>query len=869
MSKAIVIPIIVVCCYQFFLISANPSYDKNINNATSARFVETISANADSSSSERQVPEITKVFPEEVKQGEKLGVSITGTNTSFCFFQGTAVINNIDGVYVKKDTFTIASPNWDPTQQTSVEAQFSIPVDAPLGSYILAVIQKPNSDTILLKDGLTITDKPAIISIEPDRAEEGETLSVEITGNNTEFWLDQGAVNNVKSVYFEGENRKNIIAAKNYYPTSKTTINATFAMPWGVPFYGHKLHVIQISNNDTASYDNDYYFCINSNSRPRLGLPKPRITEQGENFSTLLQCWATTFVTIQGNDTVENVRRILLKNDNVSIESSGFFILSSTKLRAEFPIPDNVPVGQYHVTVEKKNDSVIACYNGLIIKESLDPEVGPTPNLQEQGNTFTMTISGNEETRFQVAQDTVMINNVNTVQLMNGNEIIIPDSFTVDGEHHLLADFSIPESATVGFYELLVIQKANNDTALCKKGFHILQKSTPSIIRTNPDSVLQGTESVGVWILGYATEFVIEQGDSTIPNVSRVYLRKETSIIEGTIGTLKYKGNFSAQFDFPFTKPLGLYDVLVELKSSVPITPLQGRFRVLETRPALIAPLDRTDGVFLASTFTWHSMPGALAYQLTLARDIDFSEVVVDSQDIKDTTIVISQLTGNTPYFWHVKAITSSGSSPYSDIWSFITEPVFHMITAQADSHGTITPSGFISVLENMDKTFEIIPDSAYIIKEIFIDGSSIGDSSFYTFPSVTSGHTIRATFIPHTAIIFNNTKDNSHKKTTHPFIAIPNPVNTHCNLINFYFAADELYTASMRIYDAVGNLVHKSKHTITPNNENDQFVKFCSWNLKKQNDIIVAAGSYLAVLETIDKDGSVMVFKAVVGIKK
>jgi len=71
-----------------------------------------------------------------------------------------------------------------------------------------------------------------------------------------------------------------------------------------------------------------------------------------------------------------------------------------------------------------------------------------------------------------------------------------------------------------------------------------------------------------------------------------------------------------------------------------------------------------------------------------------------------------------------------------------------YTITASADSGGSISPSGAVTVDEGTDKTFTIAPDSIfYEIDDVLVDGNSVGPESSYTFTNVTKDHTIEASF--------------------------------------------------------------------------------------------------------------------------
>ena len=70
------------------------------------------------------------------------------------------------------------------------------------------------------------------------------------------------------------------------------------------------------------------------------------------------------------------------------------------------------------------------------------------------------------------------------------------------------------------------------------------------------------------------------------------------------------------------------------------------------------------------------------------------------------------------------------------------------VITVTADEHGKIAPAaGTITVPKGESKTFTITPDSGYHIKDVLVDGKSVGAVSTYTFENVVDNHTIHATF--------------------------------------------------------------------------------------------------------------------------
>ena len=70
-----------------------------------------------------------------------------------------------------------------------------------------------------------------------------------------------------------------------------------------------------------------------------------------------------------------------------------------------------------------------------------------------------------------------------------------------------------------------------------------------------------------------------------------------------------------------------------------------------------------------------------------------------------------------------------------------------YAITASAGDGGSISPSGRVSVARGRDKTFTVRPGDGYAVKDVLVDGESIGAVESYTFENVRTGHTIKAIF--------------------------------------------------------------------------------------------------------------------------
>ncbi|MGC9101473.1 MAG: InlB B-repeat-containing protein, partial [Caldisericum sp.] len=89
-----------------------------------------------------------------------------------------------------------------------------------------------------------------------------------------------------------------------------------------------------------------------------------------------------------------------------------------------------------------------------------------------------------------------------------------------------------------------------------------------------------------------------------------------------------------------------------------------------------------------------------------------------------------------------------------------------YTIKASAQTNGVIKPSGNVVVNEGDTRNFLIIPNPGYKIKDVLVDGKSVGAVNAYTFENITSDHTIEAQFEP---ITFTITSSSSLGGTISP----------------------------------------------------------------------------------------------------
>lgn len=85
---------------------------------------------------------------------------------------------------------------------------------------------------------------------------------------------------------------------------------------------------------------------------------------------------------------------------------------------------------------------------------------------------------------------------------------------------------------------------------------------------------------------------------------------------------------------------------------------------------------------------------------------------------------------------------------------------ITHTITAAAERGGAISPNGKTSVVSGERKIFTITADDGYMVKDVLVDGVSVGAVKTYTFEKVTKMHTITASFEKKTDNSFRDFSD-------------------------------------------------------------------------------------------------------------
>ena len=92
--------------------------------------------------------------------------------------------------------------------------------------------------------------------------------------------------------------------------------------------------------------------------------------------------------------------------------------------------------------------------------------------------------------------------------------------------------------------------------------------------------------------------------------------------------------------------------------------------------PTLLTPVNDANFIATQTTFSWQSAAGATGYDLQIATDVSFEEIVHTIVGIAGTTHTLSHnqmLQQETTYYWRVRTHDATGTSNYSAAFDFHT----------------------------------------------------------------------------------------------------------------------------------------------------------------------------------------------------
>ena len=392
---------------------------------------------------------ITYIYPTNGSQGYTISINIIASSNAH-FTQGPTPV-----VWLSYGTSTIYADSVDINSNINIVSHLTIPMFATIGYWGLNVqdsidgtITKPNSFYINLNPYI-----PQIQSVNPSIANQGQSMQVNINGQNTHFtlgggstiWLSKGAntINSVSSV------------APNDY-----TIVSQFSIPTNAVSGSWDVNV-QNSIDGLITKSNGFY--INSTTNPpQIISIVPDSVEQGQSLTLTINGTNTNF-TATGGTTV------WFKHDTTQMNPLTTTVINDSTININLCVPSSATLGYWNIHAFNVTDSLLIKYNGLYIKNPNIPLIiSLDPDSAEQGQSLVVMLSTNY-THFTSGLTP-------DVWLRNGSSSIYYDSINILSDSLLKLYFNIPIGTTLGFWDVQIQHSIDGQLELLN-GFKILQQS--------------------------------------------------------------------------------------------------------------------------------------------------------------------------------------------------------------------------------------------------------------------------------------------------------------------------------------------------------------------------------------------------------
>lgn len=175
--------------------------------------------------------------------------------------------------------------------------------------------------------------------------------------------------------------------------------------------------------------------------------------------------------------------------------------------------------------------------------------------------------------------------------------------------------------------------------------------------------------------------------------------------------------------------------------------------------------------------------------------DIDFVNIIAGN------TIVTND---NASQFFNIDPNTTSNIT-------FRTEGTLFEIQTTHNVGGRLIPDGIIPTPAGMNRFIQIIPEDGKLIKEVFIDGLSVGRKQNVTFKSIQANHTVEVVFADGEDFFgapYDCMSTSTHQIDLPPLEAFPNPTND----IVFLEHIDP--SAPVKIYTVSGSFMTKVQYS-------------------------------------------------------
>jgi hypothetical protein len=415
-------------------------------------------------------PSIT-ITPDSATQEDVVHLTITGTNTHFMQYTGVVISDAYRSMY--PDSFSIVN-------DTLIHADFSFDYNDPARVYNVKIYASGIYAYYYLPDGFTLIagpHPPALSSISPSSASQGDTVTIHIAGHNTHFLSGIGTLK---------------IGAYNalYHTTiNDSTVNAFFVFTYNM--YTSTHYTLTLSNSTDGNLTLANAFALNPGlNPPSLKKIVPTYAQRGDTVTISLFGINTTFFQVTNSFSLQN-------NYGQSILPSNVNCINDTLIEAEFYFTGSDSLGKYNISVPSTNLSPTLLLNQAFTLYSNGASImNISPDTATIGNGVTITVNS-LNSHYLTATNTVLLQSIYGFAPLTGTNILVINDST------LTADFNFTNSNINGKYNLIVTNAVDGTMEIDAAFTLNTSPSGPYILSVNPGmAIFNSPETITINAIG-------------------------------------------------------------------------------------------------------------------------------------------------------------------------------------------------------------------------------------------------------------------------------------------------------------------------------------------------------------------------------
>ena len=475
----------------------------------------------------KTLPFIDFITPAYATKGETVTITIHGFNTHFDKAGAT------NGVYLDNGSKTIDPISITPIDAVTMKAQFVLTASHSAGLYSITVYNI--TDGVFSKPGVFevkgSSATPAIVSVTPAVATQGQELDIEVTAQGIDF--TQGS--NVVS--FKQGNMELPMYKTNKNNGTSMTIRQTFTKDNPTGFY--TLSILNTAANITLLKENAIEVKPGLKT-PSLDSISPTFGRQGENV----------VITIYGTNTHFNktgiTNSVYLLNGNKTINAATTTAIDSVTIQAEFALTYACFPWSYPINVNNYIDGTISKINAFKILEGpLTPKIlALAPDSAVQGQTLDIEVT---------AENVDFTQGTNMVSFKQGSSEFQMFNTVVNSATSMTIHQAFNTDHPTGYYNLFIYNTKTEIQLIKNNAFYL----KPDLTKASLDSVSPKTARQGekVTMTFYATNTNFDKPDLT----NSVYLKSLNKKISATNITAIDSVTLEAEFTLTYGQPISFY----------------------------------------------------------------------------------------------------------------------------------------------------------------------------------------------------------------------------------------------------------------------------------------------------------------------